>query len=1140
MNNAGNDARVLICCSNCHRLSNDIALFECEASETRKKARMTYYCIAPNSPIIHLCHECKQYLLGSNKSPMLMHYWPAMVYSFLSFKYPKDVLAIPLADRWKFIPSSCRDWWREVIQNEDIMEEEPVFKDVTVSYHTLKKDLKELQWLNLGKSMDRHLAYPEIRCPWGDSEFLHRVNYLPFGDFLWYASNYSMPTYQKKAGRSWVDGINPSYPSACKILEKFPCVPSMIMTEKGPMILCCRHHSTTTLDAYLHVPESTTGSIYTPNSNQYAPAVIRSRTLRNTKLNYFSDTYCTAVMQGGYEGFDSSFITSMGMFSRSDSLSLLRDSLSIAGRDDVRCHVTSLCKDPTAHNYVPKYIVDRKLTHAKKQYPSPLKLAETRTSTFVDIDSAVRLQEKIYSDTSRNIDIHYQLGDGTMAKTTELFEPPWPQFFVKIHPLDGYGQRFSRIEASDFGLWILLGITTTVNELWECLNASVRNNIDWTGHWLRFASKKVRLVQRSTSSYSSKKYFQDKKVKEIQSMFTMPLVDLVSDVSEMRRLFSGCPNVVILDSYLDNAGLRIDSECKVVVVVLHPPSASRSITEERFLSKFELRCLVLGDNGNPKQWRMFTRHARQKFWVQQGRSNYFAKGKGMPSSNDIIQEGRIAVFCRKKDKVTEHLRQRYMACLGGQHTVFCSTHNVQLVTYHCSETEQTRKCTCAETSKILNENSFSWSNLYSCDKPCVFACPQRRCGIAICQLHQDNVTARCNRESPETVMYLSTQGAIFRPMRSIDNDDGAIIGGRKQSGATDPSPGTLGPTTAFEIPQDLFSRGTEEQTNGTPIMEEEDNTTSSSLSQDSSEDMKEDELDDNGIPHTSSGVEGLHVMVEYGNDKFSTPLYIVLNEQGHLLTRYGSKLRMRKKHRAYYQKLIATSKATTIPLVYAEALLFPDIFWYSLDDGTIPGAFPTALWSDMDTLKRLGIAPMRDHARTRLNNPSQLCSTDPRYQFLQFDILMNLGLRGKDTRLILHRGFADNQGKDGVRFRDSSDSAELYGEASENHANVHKLAALVGERRPHYFFTQSCNQQTCRGLKVIREWVSSYEAKVLVSEKYGLSIDEASQYLRESAAPYVLRSWNEVIDIWMRYIIESEEAPLHKIEYAWYRKEFQG
>jgi hypothetical protein len=131
----------------------------------------------------------------------------------------------------------------------------------------------------------------------------------------------------------------------------------------------------------------------------------------------------------------------------------------------------------TAHKYSPKYIVDKKVIHAKKQYPSPSELAETRTSTFLDIESVIRLQEKMYSDTSRN----------TIGKTTELFKPPWPQFFVKVHPLDGNGQQFSRIEANDFGLWILPGVTTTFNKLWECLNGSVPNNTDWTGQWLQFS-----------------------------------------------------------------------------------------------------------------------------------------------------------------------------------------------------------------------------------------------------------------------------------------------------------------------------------------------------------------------------------------------------------------------------------------------------------------------------------------------------------------------------------------------------------------------------------------------------------------------------------------------------------------------------
>jgi hypothetical protein len=103
---------------------------------------------------------------------------------------------------------------------------------------------------------------------------------------------------------------------------------------------------------------------------------------------HFSDTYCTAVMQGGYEGFDPSFITSIGMFSPADSHSLLWDSFTIAARY-ARCHACSFVTQGS------KYIVDRKLMHAKKQNPSPLELSETRTSTFIDIESAIWLQEKI-------------------------------------------------------------------------------------------------------------------------------------------------------------------------------------------------------------------------------------------------------------------------------------------------------------------------------------------------------------------------------------------------------------------------------------------------------------------------------------------------------------------------------------------------------------------------------------------------------------------------------------------------------------------------------------------------------------------------------------------------------------------------
>ena len=86
-----------------------------------------------------------------------------------------------------------------------------------------------------------------------------------------------------------------------------------------------------------------------------------------------------------------------------------------------------------------------------------------------------------------------------------------------------------------------------------------------------------------------------------------------------------------------------------------------------------------------------------------------------------------------------------------------------------------------------------------------------------------------------------------------------------------------------------------------------------------------------------------------------------------------------------------------MPLVYIEAILFSDIFFYSKDDGSIPGALPTALWADESFLNWIGVASLRDHLHVRFLDPSTLCSTDSQYHFYGFDCLVNLGTRGNDT-----------------------------------------------------------------------------------------------------------------------------------------------
>ena len=124
-------------------------------------------------------------------------------------------------------------------------------------------------------------------------------------------------------------------------------------------------------------------------------------------------------------------------------------------------------------------------------------------------------------------------------------------------------------------------------------------------------------------------------------------------------------------------------------------------------------------------------------------------------------------------------------------------------------------------------------------------------------------------------------------------------------------------------------------------------------------------------------------------------------------------------------------------------------------------------------------------------------------------------------------------------IRDREGTEELYDDNVDNRSNVHKLSRLCEEDPGHYFYTQSCNSSTARGLGILRKWVMSSEAVEKVMAKYKLTREEADQILRASAAPYVQSTWNVFIDIWMNYIIKSPEQPLGPIDWAWMRKEFQ-
>lgn len=237
----------------------------------------------------------------------------------------------------------------------------------------LKDTVNTLEWLSLSEAMDDHMTYPEIRCPWGCGEFLHETRKVPLEDFLDAKSNGAFHSYSNvNKNHSWVWTVRPDFPSKNCYLsnDDFCCQPSLAFDDTlGPCILSCRNHDKSSKQAYIHVPTSPATSLFTEQSNQLAPAVIKSRTLRPTKFHTFSDTYETATIMGGYDGLDCCYLMSAGKYVPTNNLAQRRDALATAGRSDIRSHVLQLSQDPDARNYMPSRNVRDKLKRADTMFP---------------------------------------------------------------------------------------------------------------------------------------------------------------------------------------------------------------------------------------------------------------------------------------------------------------------------------------------------------------------------------------------------------------------------------------------------------------------------------------------------------------------------------------------------------------------------------------------------------------------------------------------------------------------------------------------------------------------------------------------------------------------------------------------------
>jgi hypothetical protein len=120
-----------------------------------------------------------------------------------------------------------------------------------------------------------------------------------------------------------------------------------------------------------------------------------------------------------------------------------------------------------------------------------------------------------------------------------------------------------------------------------------------------------------------------------------------------------------------------------------------------------------------------------------------------------------------------------------------------------------------------------------------------------------------------------------------------------------------------------------------------------------------------------------------------------------LLQWQNQKLRGNQVNRNFFQGIVATAQGEQVPLLYPEAMLFPDAFWTLDLDGLVDGAILVSLLQDDQSLNHLGVASLYHHCRTRMLDPTLSLSTSHQYMALLWDMVSNLGLRGKNAQLVL-------------------------------------------------------------------------------------------------------------------------------------------
>ena len=1109
-----------------------------------------------------ICGQCYLHLMARDpddedgKKILTAAVWPHFVWQQLEQEQS-------YRSAWRLLPEPWRCWWiRSLCFTHGCREDELIdipiaFNEVSVELEKDLQALKSLVWHRDILPREESLVKAEVKCPAGCCEFKHKAKELPM-DIVWqWCLDRELKLYSNKKQATCMNWFRDDYLHSERLLwnDKWLCMPTITYCHdtETPVVLTCRFHTIDKKGYMLHPCRNPTGSVSTHKASQFTPVTPIPRTLRKAQFSAYGLSFHIAKMQGSFQGLDTMFLSSNGGYPFYQSkLAWKQECMAYHCRTDMKTYVSSLLsKKPHLSTIQPALERDNPYeTDDWKEQKSGFLLG----GNYMTMEDSVSLQQDIFyaqKETTRK-PIH----DGAAETEMVHFYGAWPRHLYHVHPANSrhgarpfiptyfvVGHRNNDCRAG----WLLTSMLLSVPELWSAVSGSYKVLTGWEGWVLTHVTAKSLphlFLKGKDSPFRQMKQVDlyTKFIRTSGSTLYRP-TDIYCKFAPLASQIQNYKN--IHRSWDDFPGVNSLSDCvTIVIIVRKAASPRRSARVPRFLHSekkdWELRYIALSERAAAGLqlhcWKgsYYMRHGGtlNTCWWRVGKGCTFPMKMGedwtINSLGENLKHWTVCVYVKRCKAQTDLLRQQVLGACGGQSKALCQEHNFPLI---CSVPEKDFVC-CYKGETI-------------CKATCHYTCPSEDCVVSLCKFHLrylDVVSSPTHLQAVDKAKYKRIVSRRRRKGTSGTTSDDSRAGARNQ---TFDSPRTGIPL--FEE-TDYSTEDLHQEHNNDTLLDDTfvldpgvgmDDIPY--VEGDADADMFDVDLCKNDIPTTNASMEPCFSDISGHDQNVSTITnHALLNCYGSCLIRRNRKLTGTIAQRGFLQRLVASHKGDTIPLIYPEAMLFSDIFYADNGNGAIIGALPAALLHGDMVLRQNGMASLQDTYRTRLMSPGLLTSTNPKYHFWAFDALANFSMRGCDSRVILRRGFAELQDNGGVRFRGVKEPI-FDSEHVESRSLVSRISASIGERFPTYFYTHTCSMRTHFGMRLLWKWLMSDDlVEKECPEVTSSEIHDWRTSIIDGAGTYLLRVWMELIEIWLLYLTKSPDIPAGVIDAYVARMEFQG